>query len=370
MSVRFHTTAVAALLAVLTGVGSVGASPQRAAADDYYFDVIHVTSVQLDPPVARLDGLRSTPVTITVRTKGYKTEAQYLTLVEQQRRYTVSGDLLVPLRRVGDADGLTTWRGILRPHGPSRTVRFEGAWPCALPAGAFQCGTWSYPDFLSTWPAVPVTASHVPHVSVRTAPAVVSLDRSSYVVSGQVLDSATGRPFGVPVRLSVQRDAQCDTPHRGVGVITGRDGRFRVTLSNRHLPDSGAEALGQHCVIVWQRPLARDSAGRPVRAARREFRPAWSSVLPVTHAKTVRSGASFVVQSLTRLPQSSRIDVQRLHGRTAWRTLAQVYVNGRGGASARIPAGALGRGVYRLVGTTRWGSTSARSQPFTVTTVR
>lgn len=362
---------VAAVLGLLLPAQSMVAAPP-AAADDYYFDTIQVESVSAEPSLARVNGLRSTPVTITLTTRGAAKGQQSLSLVEHQHG-AVTGPL-VPLRRVADDDGLTTWRGVAHLTGPTRVQYFSAAWPCLVNSVSGMCpGGYTYPDDLSIPLAVRVVADHAPAITMTTSPSTVALDRSGYELRGRVVDSATGRPYPQRVDLSVRRGwRECYLRDGGRAVTTARDGTFAtVKLANTALRHDGAPVLGDHCVVALQ-PGVLDSARRRPWSAHATFRPAWSSVLPVSRPSRVRAGSSFVVRTLTRLPQMSTVRVQRLHGRTAWRTVAQVPVNYAGGASARLPAGPAGRAVYRLVARP-WNlqnGPEARSRLFAVTTTR
>lgn len=347
------TTIVACLLAV-------GALPApQARADDYYPDAsFEIVSAQATPATVTVTGRETKPVTITVTTKTVEGEQDrsgtVMALTAEAFQYPHAADASVTLLLVGQKSGTKLWKGVVNVGGPSRLLRFGGAYNCE-----FGCNLYPTPI---AGPSIQVLATDSPALTV-TKPALTDLNSPTFTVSGRVL-TTSGRSYGRPLPVRVTYGRECNNSDAGVVVSTTPAGHFRATLKNR-LTDVqlGAPVTQQQCVKVLAD--ARDIRKRPIFLAHAETTVPWTANLPVQYPRTVKRGAKALVTSGAPLPSGTSITLERLHGRTAWRAVSYSNVRPSNRISSYVKGDALGRYAYRI----RNDDGRAVSKPFVVETI-
>lgn len=346
--------------AVVTSLLAIGApSAQQARADDYYpdqsFDVVSATAT---PSTVKVSGRETKPVTITVTTRtaeGYEDRSGTVMALTEAWQVPQPADLSATLQLVGQKDGTKQWRGVVHVGGPSRVVKFDGAFNCE-----FGCNL--YPT-TSDGPRIRVQSTESP-VLTLAKPTTTDLSSRSYTVSGRVLTSSK-RSYGRPIPVHVAYGLDCTNTDAGVVARTTADGRFRATVSNRTADLSrGLPVMQRQCVKVLAD--ARDIRNRPTFLAYGETDIPWKTTLPIRAPKSVKRGSTAIVSSAALLPTWTVITLERLHGRTAWRPVDYSRVRPGGRISSYIVGNALGRHVYRI----RNDDSRAMSEPFAVTTTR
>lgn len=373
---RLAATATSLTLGLIL---SLATALPSARADDYYSfrdTSFVVTSTQVSAREVTVTGLGTARVSVTVKTRDVPapigptgevtmpepaTPRSTLQLVE--RRDYAEGQV-VTLGRVAGDGPLNTWRGVVPVTGPSRTLTFRALRRCS---DVIDC------RFLHDHDLAPITvrAVQTPVIHFDRTP-TVDLSVRSYVVSGRVLTSS-GTSFGRRLTVVVGRGQECwvsalpgSTTIAGRGVRTGIDGRFRVVLDN--LPDlagAGAPVAQTHCARMGS-GVTEPARGVVLLTSLERAMP-WRARLPVTAPTTIRRGRPATVRSSAPLPTSADIRLERLHGRTAWRTVRlSSSVSASGRISVRTIPDALGRHLYRL----RSSDSQAMSQQFVMVTVR
>lgn len=340
---------------------AAGALPApQARADDYYPDAsFEIVSAQATPSTVTVTGRETKPVTITVTTKTVEGEqdrsSTVMALTAEAFQYPRPADPSVTLLLVGQKGGTKQWRGVANIGGPSRLLRFNGAYNCE-----FGCNLYPTPI---AGPSIQVLATDSPALTVAKS-ALTDLSSLTYAVSGRVL-TTSGRSYGRPIPVRVTYGRECNNSDAGVVVSTTAAGHFRATLKNR-LTDVqlGAPVTQQQCVKVLAD--ARDIRKRPTFLAYAETTVPWTATLPVQYPRTVKRGAKALVTSTAPLSSGTMITLQRLHGRTAWRPVSYSNVRPSSRISSYVKGDTLGRHTYRI----RNDDGRAVSKPFVVSTVR
>ena len=220
----------------------------------------------------------------------------------------------------------------------------DGAWSLTT---ATDCGdTGVTPTFgVPSSPIFTVTGTHQPRISWRHAPSPVPLAKPYVTVTGRVYDADTGA--GVSgVQVGRAEDSYClgdfgDTPTElNELATTGANGYFTIA-SSRDNP----RAL--QCIGVYGTPRTNPD-GYAVFVWSAEM---WFHYVPGVSAtpasSRVRSGTIDNVNGTVIGTTHCPIELQRLHGSTAWRTVgtSDVRTSGRFTLSAQPPG--VGRFVYR-----------------------
>lgn len=340
---------VASVFAATVLAGSVLTAPAKA--DDFYLDdSFTVERVAVNHTNVAVNGLWTAPVTITLTTRMRPGERQtpgsgdgYVTLAED--RYPDHHQLYVPLKRVASSGELTTWQGVARLTGPSRSLEFTSVHNCLITKDGSRCPSFLYPQWLPKPVTVSVHATNTPVVKMdQRAP--VELYHRAYRVSGRVL-TTSGRPHA-RVRLVVGRGRECDRPGQGVATRTDTRGRFSLLVTNRPRAaiGFGKPLTGEHCIRVTS--SARDSANRPVDLATIFTEHPWTTPIHLNAPTRVTRGkAATLWTQPTLLNPGTGLQFERLVGRTwhqvHWGTVA---ANGRG--EVTLFPEKLGKSIYRV----------------------
>lgn len=357
---------VASACAATVVAGSVLTAPAQA--DDFYYDEsFTVERVAANRTSVAVNGLWTAPVTITLTTRLRPGEKQpagggddYMTLSdrdypEEQRQF------YVPLKRVSTNGAVSTWQGVARLTGPSRTVHLTSVHNCLITKDGNRCTSFYYSTPLAKPVTVHVRATNTPVITMdRRDP--VGLNHRAYLVSGRVL-STSARPFS-RVRLVVGRGAECNIAGRGVATRTDTRGHFSVLVTNRLRASigEGQPLTHEHCVRVTS--SARDSANRPMDLATLATPYAWTTPIPITAPTKVTRGKEAAVWTRpTLLHVWAGLQLERLSGRT-WHELSYGHVGASGRGVVRFTPTTLGKGTYRL----RVHGTDVTSPTFVMTT--
>ncbi|GAB96150.1 hypothetical protein BJY21_003108 [Kineosphaera limosa] len=349
----------AAVVGALVALGVT--APQQARADDYYYDeTFEVVAAAASPSAVSVRELGTAPVTITLttRTREHEQDQSGTVMTLSESMYTPGpADMSVTLKLVGQKGATKHWRGVVNVGGPTRTVRFSGAYNC---------------EFLCTRYLTPIAGPEI-HVRGRNSPAITfeklsaaDLGSPTYVVKGRVLSTSKHAYGRRPTVIVGQGDECYNSDQGGTAVRTAPDGRFTAVLNNRITNSMlGAPMRSGQCAKVLSD--AKDIRNRRTFLAFASTTVPWTMTLPVQAPKTVKSGSTARVDSAAApLGPLAKITLERLHGRSAWRPISEGHVRTNGRVSTYIKADALGRHVYRL----RSDDSKAISKPFVVTTVR
>lgn len=357
-------TAVA--LAAALAVSGVASAP-TAHADDAcatFQDNFEVVSATVDRTAVSPHGLTPAPVTFTVTTKAEVWSSPpaehpnvWGALELQDTRTGWDGPKLA-LKKIAAKGDLATWRGVLQASGPSRSVVFDQV--------VGQIAT-CYRNSSTHLPPIHITATGTPVIRVdRVAP--VALTARSYVLRGRVTDTK-GASFGRRFTIRVARDIVGAPPEEGTAVRTDKTGRFAVTLANARpaTPDwhaPGAPVIDAHSVRLPG--PGRDALGRPADLARTAVAVPWWHTFAVAAPTTIKRGVAVTVRSSAPLPAWTAVQLERLHGRSAWRQVGWGPIRASGRLDTETTPDLLGAHTYRL----RTADGKAVSKPFVMTTRR
>ena len=158
---------------------------------------------------------------------------------------------------------------------------------------------------------------------------------------------------------------ECATSNAGIATRTDVAGRFTVTLRNVPTNMWGAPVAQVHCARLTG--SSKDALGNVTDLATARVEIPWAHRFVVTAPRTVRRGKPATLRTSAQLPFPSDVRLERLHGRTAWRTVPTggTY-NPEGPIEAYFFPDTLGRHTYRL----RTADSRAVSPTFVMTTVR
>ncbi|MFF0266142.1 hypothetical protein [Kribbella sp. NPDC004536] len=313
---------VAALAAVPLAGGLLGGVPAAQAAPDPY---LTVTQVTLDRTSVAVSGLNTYPINVTVKA-GYDTgnsgdDNVVLNVILERtggtggRQSIVSADL----KRTSGPVTNGTWTGRLNVASTANgTFKVTGV--MTGPYGGPDPGTPVDPTPYSGQ-TITVQGTNQPRISASVNPRVVPFGKP-YSITWAVTNSATGKPYGtrVPIGLGV------DTPCAEGGSPMYRTGTNGVITKSYTAYDAGA----LNCAHIYTDPYY---------IAGQWLFPARPTAVAATPSKTsARVGTIVPVNgSVAYMTGSCPVQLQRLYGRTQWRTVstAKVRQSGRFAVNAQ-----------------------------------
>lgn len=249
--------------------------------------------------------------------------------------------LYVPLKRVSGTASEGVWRGIAHigsvHHGTLKVDEARRDW-------CWICGNLDDRRLPLDGPSIQVRGSHIPRISLTTTPKPVRLSARNATLAARVIDSDTGRPYVKPVRAWFGQGFDCLQWGGLTARVTDR-GVARLVLDTK---DKSA-LLTNHCVYLYG---PRDAAGEQVPLVSESVNfDATSTISIRPAANSVRAKAPLTIRGA--IADANGVDglsakVQRLIGRTQWRTMATVPVT-NGQYTATIRYGAPGRLTLRAV---------------------
>ncbi len=165
----------------------------------------------------------------------------------------------VQLTRVGTAQMPGTWTGVLHVpstlHGTLQVTQLS-----RVPAETDD-GSMVPPIPVTNGPTLRVTGVHQPRIAATPVPRKPATTIGSYRIFGQVLDSATRRPYRSRINVDLVIDGEC---WRGIPCATRTDsrGRFTFVIRNRPIgtPPTRPVTWGHNLLL---HAAAKDALGRP-----------------------------------------------------------------------------------------------------------
>lgn len=361
-------------LALFTGAGAPAAATPAAAP----VASVTVESVSADRTAVTVSGLATAPIRYTVRMRGeVRSDNWKLRLVQPGARGTVP--IMVPLEQVGGDASAGEFTGTLpvsAAHGP-RLV------PDAVIDGFFEtpgeicmgtCGT----PAPAAGPTVTVTATHAPKLTVAMRPSTIALPaRTTYPARSPkvrldvtLADTATGQAFATRERLAVRvgyrtPNGTCRTDGNIPTMPLDAKGTTSRTVTTD--PETGARSSlddAPHCAVLTGAATFADGTPSPRASVDDVMR--FTTPIAVEAPGRWRADRSIPIKATVDTYAAHghvTMQVQRLHGRTAWRTVAVTKARPLWGdsgfpnvGSVRIPAKGKGTAVYRVVATSSVGA--------------
>ncbi|WP_405063214.1 hypothetical protein OG474_16695 [Kribbella sp. NBC_01505] len=252
-----------------------------------------------------VSSLNTVPVTVTVAGSGHG-ESVYVKF----KRVSGSGPegefYTTPLKLVAGSPGL--WRGTLNvPSTANGTIE---------PAGVYD-GQYIFgvddgeADPVVDPPKLVVTGVHVPKLTALITPKVVPYDKP-WTIRYTVTDSQTGKPYGTKLKLWVREDNACTESPSTATTLSDVNGN--ITLKYAASPN----ADWVHCMMLPGNPAPVGGIAALVK------RPAGVSATPSRTSAPV--GTIVPVDGRVTNGAGCKVNLQRLYGKTAWRTVGTATV--------------------------------------------
>jgi hypothetical protein len=317
----------ASMAAALLTAPSAVAAPSTAQSPD---PNLTVKSVTLGRSAVLVSGLNRVAVGVTVKAGYSDTETPLNVLFKRTGgvgplKYMIAGQL----KRTGGPLNDGTWTGTVDiPSTANGTFKVYGVLPGYLQAGDMTTET----PF--DGPSIAVTGVHLPKLAVQVIPRVVPFG-SPYQVKAVIYDSATAKPYGVRLPLVVAVDDAC-AERGGIPRLTDTAGVLYTSF-----PAVTADWL--NCVRV-------PGGGRFFDTLGLGFFPLRPGIVAAIPSKT-RVPVSTLVPvngSVAGAPYRCPVQLQRLHGRTAWRLANQSTVRASGRFTVVAQPPNLGNNSYRV----------------------
>lgn len=304
---------------------------------------VTVGKITLSRSSVAASGVATVPVTVTASARVTDSEAMDTLVLGfiGRRSGQQPSSLYVPLKRITGTPTDGVWRGVAHVGSVhDGTLKATRAFrdPC------WTCGG-DVPSIEISGPSLTVRGTHIPRLTITAAPDPVALSAHRAELRARVLDSDTGAPYAKPVTVWFAYDNVC-VEYEATDARVTRDGVARLVLDTRR---DKRMLLGLHCAYLYG---PKDSAGEkvPLTADGTAFdvtstvtiRPAARSVR-VNRPLTIR-GTIADANSLDQL----QVKVQRLVGRSQWRTLATAQAP-HGRYTATIRYGTRGRLTLRTI---------------------
>jgi hypothetical protein len=310
---------MAALLAVPVVGLLLGAMPTAAQAAPN--PKLHVTSVTLSRANVVVSGTNTVPVTVTVKggydsaDPGDKDVTFYVTLERAggtgPLHYLFSTDLPRTAGTVQDG----TWSGPVNvPSTANGTFKVTSVF-----AGTFggNPGDTTDPTPYANGPSIAVKGNDIPKITAKVTPKIVPFNKP-FSITWAVTNSATGKPYSSRIKVVLGSDNVCaENFGPGYTNLTGTNG-----LITKSYPASAADFL--NCLILPGNPSSINGLG---------FFVARPGIVAAVPSKTSAPVGSLVPVngSVAGSPYGCTVNLQRLYGATAWRTVgtAKVRQSGR-----------------------------------------
>ncbi|NUR95384.1 MAG: hypothetical protein HOV67_09010 [Kribbellaceae bacterium] len=307
---------VAALAAVPLAGGLLGGVPAAQAAPDPY---LTVTQVTLDRTSVAVSGLNTYPINVTVKA-GYNSPEPgdtnvVLNVILERTGGTGGRQDIVSTALTRTAGTVTngTWTGRLNVASTANGT-FKVTSVMRGPYGGPDPGTPVDPTPYSGQ-TITVTGTNQPRITASVNPRVVPFG-SPYSITWAVTNSATGKPYGtgIPIRLGV--DAPCAEGGSPL-YRTGTNGVITKAYT-------AADASWMNCAHLYTDPYY---------IVGQWLFPARPTVVAAAPSRTSAPVGTIVPVngSVAHMTGWCPVWLQRLYGRTQWRTvsIAKVRQSGR-----------------------------------------
>jgi hypothetical protein len=341
---------LAALVAAPLAGAVLTAAPASAADPD-----MTIKAVQIDRSSVAVAGLNTVPVTITVTgsiTGGDPSRTTTPLYADLKRSGAVPANInwvvSDPLAMIAGNETDAVWRGRVNvPSTANGTLKITG-----LNIGTFNpaSGT-NTPATPVDGSAIQVTGLHQPKFAATPTPSISS-PGAAVTIRWQVTDSATAKPYGTRLRVIVADDNGCVERVGGSGsVLTDTAG---VILS-RTISDDAI-----HCLLI-------PGSQAPIGGASIRLRhPGIVTAVPSKTSAPV--GTIVPVNGVVKVaPLYCPVNLQRLYGATAWRTVGTVKTDSRRRYTLKAQPAYKGRIPYRVQFPTCANYVTAVSPTFWIT---
>jgi len=341
---------IATLLAAPLAAAVLTAAPASAADPD-----LTIKAVQVDRTAVAVAGLNTVPVTITVTgsiTGGDPSRTTTPLYADLKRsgavpaniNWVVSDSLAMVAGNETDA----VWRGKVNvPSTANGTLKITG-----LNIGTYNpaSGT-NTPATPVDGPAIQVTGVHRPQFGSIATPSIAKAG-TAVTIRWQVMDSETKRPYGTKLRVIVADDNGCVERVGGAGtVLTDVNG----VILNKTISDDAI-----HCLLV---PGSQAPIGGLTILLRHP------GVVTAVPSKTSAPVGTIVpVNGVVKVaPLYCPVNLQRLYGATAWRTVGTVKTDSRKRYTLKAQPAYKGKIPYRVQFPTCANYVTAVSPTFWIT---
>ncbi|MGW6281955.1 hypothetical protein [Kribbella sp. NPDC055071] len=280
---------------------------------------LHVTSVTLSRANVVVSGTNTVPATVTVK-GGYDStdpSDQKLTLYVILERaggtgplhYLFSTDLPRTAGTVQDG----TWSGPVNvPSTANGTFKVTGVF-----AGTFGANPGDMTDPTPyAGPSIAVKGNDIPKITAKVTPKIVPFNKP-FSITWAVTNSATGKAYGSKIKVVLGGDNVCaENFGPGYTNLTGTNG-----LITKSYPAGAANFL--NCLILPGNPSGINGLG---------FFVARPGIVAAAPSKTSAPVGSLVPVngSVAGPPSGCPVNLQRLYGATAWRTVGTTKVRQSG----------------------------------------
>ncbi|MFB6723325.1 hypothetical protein ACFCV3_24300 [Kribbella sp. NPDC056345] len=303
--------------------------------------------VTLSRTTVSVASLNTVPVTVTVEGSGHG-ESVYVRF----KRLSGSGPedefFSMPLKLV-DGDGSPgLWRGTLNvPSTADGTIE-----PDAVYSGEYIYGAEpGDPDPVVNAPTLTVNGFHVPKLTALITPKVVPYNQP-WTIRYTVTDSQTGKPYGAKLKVWVREDNRCV---ESLGTETSlTDAGGNITL--RYAASPNGDWL--HCMMLPGKPAPVGGIAALVK------RPAAISATPSRTSAPV--GTIVPVNGTVTKGGGCPVNLQRLYGASAWRTVGSAKVRASGRFTLNAQPAYRGNIPYRAQLPACYNKVAGVSKTFTI----
>ncbi|TDD57523.1 hypothetical protein E1263_23315 [Kribbella antibiotica] len=270
---------------------------------------LKIESIVLSRPSVAVSSLNTVPVTITMKATAKPSE--YETYHVNFERVAGSGpkdDLYsMPLKLIAGSQTDGTWQGVVNvPSTVNGTIKATRVLAGGYFLGCSQCSD-EYPVAVDGPPLV-VNGVHVPKVTVTSTPKVVPFD-SPFSLKWTITDSQTGKPYGTRLKVMLREDNQCVEGDFTTWTLTDTAG----SITKKY--PAGSYVI---CGMVPGEPAPILNVGVGPN------RPGIVSATPTRTSAPV--GTVVPVNGTVRSGYKCPVNLQRLYGATAWRTVGTATV--------------------------------------------
>ncbi|WP_405063211.1 hypothetical protein OG474_16680 [Kribbella sp. NBC_01505] len=347
---RMRRVVAALLTASLVGV-ALGVPAAQAAPDPD----LTVTAARIirTTPVA-VTGLNTVPVTVEVDAKYAWADANPgMTLWAILHRTAGTGQLqdlyTMPLTRYEGTTQNGKWRGVVNVPSTANgkfqltDVMVGSFWPGS--------GDMTDPTPVPNGPVLTVNGTNLPKLTAQVLPDPVPFGKG-YSIRWTVINGSTGKPYGTKLKVWLPIDNGCVEQFGGPTYLT--DTKGSVTKA---YPAAAADAL--NCLQIPAQPSPSAFLSLFVR------RP---GIVSATPSKTSAPVGSIVPVEgkVGGAPQGCAVNLQRLYGKTAWRTVSTAKVRQSGRFTLSAQPAYKGNIYYRVSFPACYGYLAGLSKMFVI----
>jgi hypothetical protein len=291
---------LAALLAAPLMALTLGTATTAQAADPH----LQVESLVLDRPSVAVSSLNTVPVTITLKgTAGPSEYDSYYVAFERVAGSGPKDDLYsMPLELIKGTPQDGTWQGVVNvPSTVNGTIKAVRVIAGGFLLGCTQCSE-DYPVNVNG-PSLAVTGTHIPKLTTTFSPAVVPYN-SPFSIKWTLTDSQTGKPYGTKLKVMLREDNGCV------------EGDFTTTTLTDTAGSITKKYPAGNYVICFMVP------GKPAPIFSDGAIPTRPGIVTATPSKASAPVGTIVpVNGTAQSAYNCPVNLQRLYGATAWRTV-------------------------------------------------